>query len=257
MIPDVMPELDRQRIACVAVSSMPRDREDSYMPVFVAGHMAAAALSVALQVPLIETSHQQGHISAALIGNGSLRGKSFIAVHLSGGTTELLFVDPDLKTVSQRGTRDINAGQFVDRIGVELGCSFPAGSQLEKLAAAATGASARIPSSVSGSCCSFSGAETFARKMIAEGERPEEAAYAVLDCISRTMAKLIQNAANKNEIFDVLLAGGVASSALLKTMLSARSDGSGIRLYFAQKGMSGDNAAGNAVLAREWAATAA
>ena len=61
----------------------------------------------------------------------------FLAWHLSGGTTELLYVEPDGAGCpapgSIGGTSDISAGQLIDRTGVLLGLHFPAGKALDAL----------------------------------------------------------------------------------------------------------------------------
>ena len=50
-----------------------------------------------------------------------------LAWHLSGGTTELLLVEPDGKNVRAEkigGTSDISAGQLIDRTGKLLAVSY-------------------------------------------------------------------------------------------------------------------------------------
>ena len=53
---------------------------------------------------------------------------SFTPFHVSGGTTEGLLVspgDPGLQVQRICATRDLHAGQVIDRVGVMLGLSFP------------------------------------------------------------------------------------------------------------------------------------
>ena len=88
-------QVQGQEMQAVGVSVSPTDRPGSYMPVFLAGKLAAVAVAGALRVPLTETSHQIGHIRAALYGNEQLfKLERFLAVHLSGGTTDVLMVEP-------------------------------------------------------------------------------------------------------------------------------------------------------------------
>ena len=106
----------------VCVSARPRPVEGSYMPVFSAGEMAAQSVAAALGVPLMRTSHQQGHLRAALVDSGLALGQPFLAMHLSGGTTEVLRCARDLgQVLLLGGTSDLHAGQLVDRVGVALG----------------------------------------------------------------------------------------------------------------------------------------
>ena len=55
------------RIVAVAASTKPRDGEDSYMPVFQVGHTVGSILAAAMNVPFFETTHQRGHLAAAVL----------------------------------------------------------------------------------------------------------------------------------------------------------------------------------------------
>ena len=103
------------------------------MPVFVAGTQTAGALAAALDVPLIRTTHQRGHLAAAAWHTPLEETDSLLALHLSGGTTDLLRLTGEgLEQIG--GSLDLHAGQLVDRAGVAMGLSFPAGPELEALA---------------------------------------------------------------------------------------------------------------------------
>lgn len=69
-----------------------------------------------------------------------------LALHLSGGTTELLSMRGDDLTLLG-GSLDLHAGQLVDRVGVALKLPFPAGPRLEELARRGQSA-ARLPVSM-------------------------------------------------------------------------------------------------------------
>jgi len=79
-------------LAAICVSEKPCRRDDSYMPVFSAGAVLARSLAAALNVPLIATTHQEGHLMAALWSAKLQWASPFLAFHLSGGTTELIQV---------------------------------------------------------------------------------------------------------------------------------------------------------------------
>ena len=126
-------------LSAVGASTRPRAVEGSYMPCFLAGEGQGQTLADALGVPFYAVSHQQGHIAAAAWSAGRLEllDRPMLAWHLSGGTTELLYVEPDGVNVRAQcvgGTSDISAGQLIDRTGVLLGLPFPAGKALDVLA---------------------------------------------------------------------------------------------------------------------------
>ena len=236
-------------VAAVACSRAPVDREDSYMPVFLTGVGVARALAASLQVPMIPLDHQSGHIRAALIGNEKLLTAPFYAVHLSGGTTDLLAVEaktPGAFAIEPLGcSEDLHAGQLVDRVGVLLGCGFPAGKELESLARQATDRDLRIPASVRELSCSLSGAESAARRAFEQGRPAAEIAYGVYDLLGRTLTKLLANAVALHGERPVLLCGGVASSLLLRELLQERCD---LPVFFGESRFSSDNAVGVAAL---------
>ena len=66
------------------------------MPCFLVGQMTAQVLSAALGIPMVECSHQEGHVAAALFSAGrlGLLEQECYAFHVSGGTTEALLAAP-------------------------------------------------------------------------------------------------------------------------------------------------------------------
>lgn len=235
----------------VGVSVRPRDAEGSYMPCFLSGRAAAGAFAAALDIPIYEFSHQNGHVMAALYSSGradELLTKPFLAFHVSGGTTEVLRVTPnevsfDIELVGE--TDDINAGQAIDRVGVAMGLSFPCGRELEALAASYSGKIYRHPVTVRGCRCSLSGAENIALKIYRETQDKSAAAAFVFDFICKTLIKMTEDAISKYGESPVLYAGGVMSNRLMRGELSKRFDAS-----FAEPAFSADNAAGIALLCR-------
>lgn len=234
-------------VAAVGVSTRPRRVEGSYMPVFLAGMGYASVIAKTLGVPLFEFSHQDGHIMAGILNSPELLNRDFLSVHLSGGTTEILKSRYDGNGFENEiigGTKDISAGQLIDRVGVQLGLEFPCGKALEDLAAHAKGTfSQKI--SVSDCYVNFSGAETaFMRN--SETIPPEELAYAALMHVADALCRMLNNAIKKTGTDDILIVGGVASDAIIKEHLRKNVRGT---LYFASAELSSDNAVGIAALA--------
>ena len=253
IMPNLLSDSDRASIKAVAVSTRPRPEQDSYMPVFLAGKTAAITLANALDVRLIELSHQQGHIRAALYGNESLIGKRFLGMHISGGTTEIFVVSENLGITLIGGCGDLHAGQLVDRVGVSLGMDFPSGKYMEALASGLNEEpTVRLPIWVRGTKCSFSGTESAAQRLIEQHADSAHIAYAVYDAMARTFHKLIVNAADETGLDCVLIAGGVASSGLLRHLLTERMAKRGhVDIRFGEGKLSSDNAVGIALLCED------
>ncbi len=253
---DALKEPLSKHLAALCVSEKPCRREDSYMPVFLAGTGVARSLAAALDVPLIKTTHQEGHLMAALWSAQMQPSPPFLAFHLSGGTTELILVhaiQPSPVFAFEYSlvcpATDIPAGQLVDRIGVDLGLSFPAGPQLEQLASALGGQTLpkhSIPTSCRKDGISFSGAEAYAKRLILSAEAPAEIARSIEHCIAGTLEKAIR----MQPPYPILFMGGVAGNQYIRQRLIARLEqktGSK-RCYFADQQYSSDNAAGVALI---------
>lgn len=254
-LPERLEELQNairgMEIAAVCASRQPRDEEESYMPVFQVGDAQARGLAAMLGVPCFASTHQRGHVAAAMVDSGIDENADLLAVHLSGGTTELLSLRGDDLTLLG-GTMDLHAGQFVDRVGVALGLPFPAGPHLEKLAVEGI-SEARLPVNMADGDlhCHFSGAESQVQRWIAQGALPREhVAREVYDLLARTIARLILAGVRDTGIRQVLIAGGVASSALFRQLVAERirKKDRALRVCFGRPEFSGDNAVGAALI---------
>ena len=236
-------------VQAVGASTRPRAVEGSYMPCFLAGASQGQVLSQVLGVPFYAFSHQQGHLAAAAWSAGrlDLLDRPFLAWHLSGGTTELLRVEPEEDGVAVRaeilgGTSDISAGQLIDRTGVLLGLSFPAGKGVEKLSRQAQKRE-YYKVKVNGLTFSLSGMENKVRQMVQRGEEPAEIAWFAQETVCRVVQACTKAAMEEYPGLPVLCSGGVASNGRLKELLRQNCGA-----LFAQPQFSTDNAMGTAVL---------
>ena len=253
-LPEVVARLltdrdDLHQAKVVAASSRPRAAEDSYMPCFLAGVCEAKTLASALGAEYMEFSHQQGHLAAAAwsAGREDLLDQPFLAWHLSGGTTELLLVQPKNGVPYAEkigGTTDISAGQLLDRTGVLLGLPFPAGKYVDELYYRADSTSSfRVK--VNELYFSLSGVENKVKSLREMGETEANIARFAVDTVVGAVYR-VTNAANQMYPgLPVLCSGGVASNSVLRSVLQDA--------VFALPEYSRDNAMGIAVLAcRVW-----
>lgn len=236
-------------VQAVGASTRPRAVEGSYMPCFLAGASQGQVLSQVLGVPFYAFSHQQGHLAAAAWSAGwlDLLDRPFLAWHLSGGTTELLRVEPEEDGVAVRaeilgGTSDISAGQLIDRTGVLLGLPFPAGKEVEKLSRQAQKRE-YYKVKVNGLTFSLSGMENKVRQMVQRGEEPAEIAWFAQETVCRVVQACTKAAMEQYPGLPVLCSGGVASNGRLKELLRQNCGA-----LFAQPQFSTDNAMGTAIL---------
>ena len=240
-------DVDLDGVTAVGVSTRPRAVEGSYMPCFMVGYSHAKLLADSLHVPLFEVSHQQGHVAASLwsAGHLELMDQPHLAWHLSGGTTELLLVEPEEKNVKCTkigGTTDISAGQLIDRTGQLLELPFPSGKHLDALSQSAQGRevfNVKCP----GMEFSLSGVQNKVQQFHAAQDDPAETAAYALRCVANAVYQATDHALKAYPGLQVVFSGGVASNSMLRAVLAP------LDPVFAQPQFSTDNAMGVAVLA--------
>lgn len=232
----------------VTASVRPRNAEGSYMPCFLCGEGYARSFSAVNGIPAMFTSHQVGHILAALYSAERLDlvNERFIAFHVSGGTTDCLLCEPDddeLVKITQIGTSlDLKAGQAVDRTGLMLGLKFPCGIDLEKLAEGSN-VKHKLKPVIKGTDCCLSGLENKCEKMLAEGEKPENIAGYCLEFIAETIIAMTKAAIEKHGPLPLIFAGGVMSDKIIRDRIISVFP----EAHFAAPEFSCDNAAGVAL----------
>lgn len=243
-------EFDFTKINAVGASASPRREEGSYMPVFLGGTSAGRIIAKTLEVPYFEFSHQEGHIKAGLFSSDMAEEDEFYAVHISGGTTEILNVekkDGRFKTSILGKTLDISAGQLIDRVGVKLGMEFPCGARLEQICAQES-ERGRLPVSVKGTDINFSGAETRALAIAEDKDSAPYLAYMLCDVIAESLIAALSGVFSKYGEKNVLLVGGVASNSIIKNRLK---EVLCKKAYFCLPHFSTDNAVGISLMTGE------
>ena len=168
-----------------------------------------------------------------------------LAWHLSGGTTELLLVEPEGRNVRCTkigGTTDISAGQLIDRTGQLLELPFPSGKHLDMLSKRAIHTDLfRVK--CNGAEFSLSGVQNKVQQYFAGCCNPAETAAYALRCICFAVRNATENALKNYPGLRVVFSGGVASNSMLRHELAA------LDPVFSPPQYSTDNAMGVAVLA--------
>ena len=159
MLEQLAPQMAAEELCAIGVSARPRNLEGSYMPCFLTGLGTARGIAAVTGVPLHVTSHQIGHVS--------------------GGTTDSLYCEPDAADflrITPCGTSlDLKAGQAIDRVGLQLGLQFPCGAALEQLALKSH-AKMRVRPVIREENCCLSGLENQCAKMCRQEQPPEDIA---------------------------------------------------------------------------------
>ncbi|QQY80617.1 N6-L-threonylcarbamoyladenine synthase [Keratinibaculum paraultunense] len=248
-------QIDVIKIKSISCSTKPRNVNGSYMPVFVVGKGQAFVLSKVLNTDYNEFSHQEGHIGAGLISSSFKNIESFISLHISGGTTELLLVNNKKNCLQIEiigGTLDISVGQLIDRIGVYAGLNFPSGKKMDEISKEGRKLNLNIPVSIKNRFWfNLSGMENYFKTLIEKNQYKYEDIFRLLfHTISKFLMHIILNACNIYNIQNVLITGGVAANTFIRKNLSTELTKSGINIYFPSPKLCTDNAVGIAYLGK-------
>ena len=258
-LPEVLEALlkdSEHSIKAVGVSVTPTSEDGSYMPCFLTGKAVAEIISLADNIPVYRFTHQQGHIASVIAKENreDLLNKEFIAFHLSGGTTQALYVKPDkenifdIKVIAQ--SADLKAGQAIDRAGVMLGLQFPCGKELDRLSLLCE-EDYNIKPSMIGLDCSLSGIENKYKKMFEEGKSKEAIAKFCIMSIISAVDSMLERIIEEYGSLPILFSGGVSSNTLLRDHFKTKCSA-----VFTTPEYSSDNAAGIAYLTylknKEW-----
>lgn len=243
-LPEMVRSLEQLDFRAVGASTRPRAVEGSYMPCFLAGASFGEAMAHVLGVPFYAFSHQEGHLAAAAWSAGrlDLLEGPFLAWHLSGGTTELLRVEPEgtfLRAEIVGRASDLSAGQLIDRAGVLLGLPFPAGKALDALAEKDSHSDCYAVK-VNDLIFSLSGMENQIQNLTARKKSPAYVANFALNTVAQVVRRTTEEAQSRWPGLPVLCSGGVASNRRLRAALP--------QAIFAAPEYSTDNAMGIAIL---------
>ena len=251
LVENVLQDKDYQ-IAGIAVSGFPRPLENSYMPAFLSGLSVARSLAAATNAKLHIISHQENHLEAGVWSAGGPVAKKFLMLHASGGTTDLILCEQlengRYQLTEVGGSKDLHAGQFIDRIGVALGLTFPTGPALEALAETAS-AMVELPVANSKLSISLSGPCTAALRNLEAGADGASLALGVEHCLAESFARLFKKGVEEFDVHHVLLVGGVGSNKYIRQHVENKLAKVRTKLWVPEAKFSCDNASGCAAFA--------
>lgn len=213
------------------------------------GVAAAKALSFATGIPIVPVHHIAGHIYA----NHLIQPLEFplVALVVSGGHTELLYMEKHNHYLRLGKTRDDAAGEAFDKVARLMGLSYPGGPEIDRLATMGEPVydfprAWLEPDSLD---FSFSGLKSaviqFTRKMEKEGKEiklPDFAASFQQAVIEVLIEKSLL-AVHQTGVKRLMLAGGVSANQQLRRQLAERCEREKIGLYIPPLSLCTDNAA--------------
>lgn len=191
----------------------------------------AKSFGMALDIPLIEVNHMQGHVLAHFIDDESQSKPSFpfICLTVSGGHTQIVLIKSHFEMEIIGQTIDDAAGEAFDKAAKLLSLPYPGGPLVDKHAKDGDPKKYPFPvSNVPNFDFSFSGLKTsllyFLKRELADDDKFIETNLADIcasyqHTIIKSLFKKLVKACKQYEISDVAIAGGVSANSHLRSEL--------------------------------------
>jgi len=210
----------------------------------------AKALAYALQVPLIAVNHIKGHISANYLTHKELN-PPFVSLIVSGGHTALVRVNNFVKNTMLGSTIDDAVGECYDKVAKSLGLGYPGGVVVDKKSQEGENNISFVSHEILPNTFdfSFSGIKTSIINYIHKlKQKDEEIPVADICCSMQTQVvdELVNksiNACKKFKEKTLVVGGGVSANSALRDKLVERGTKEGIKVFFPELSLTGDNGA--------------
>ena len=240
--------LELRKIDAIAYTAYP-----GLMGSLLVGKCFAQGLSLALNIPLIPVDHLMGHVLSILIDNDLQPLFPFICLTASGGHTQLVLVESfsNMKVLGE--TLDDAVGEAFDKIGKILNLPYPAGKEIDRLAALGDETSFMFPiTRVQDYNYSFSGIKSSFKNFIDKNIKKDSEFVEnnLNDICASIQANLINALISK---FDeaimhynpkaIAIAGGVAANSRFRIEAQKLAARHKISCYSPEKKFCTDNAA--------------
>ncbi|MCK4417255.1 MAG: tRNA (adenosine(37)-N6)-threonylcarbamoyltransferase complex transferase subunit TsaD [Candidatus Latescibacteria bacterium] len=213
------------------------------------GISVAKALHFSLGIPLIGIHHIEAHIFAALLENPELS-PPFVALVVSGGHTQLIFL-PAFGVYEILGsTRDDAAGEAFDKVAALLGLGYPGGPIINRLAEKGDPEFMKFPrASVGGFDFSYSGLKTAVVNYV-KNSSPDIVRRHLSDIAASFQEAAVEvlvekgiKAAKHKDVGKIAVAGGVGANSRLRNLLKERAAEAGVSVSYPSPVLCTDNGA--------------
>jgi len=240
---EVLPDLVRRALAesgirPTEVEAVAFAQGPGLGPCLRAGATVARMLSLAWDRPLVPVNHCVAHVEIARVLSGL---DDPMLLYASGGNTQVIaYARGRYRVLGE--TLDIGVGNFLDKLWIELGGSFPGGPALE-LEARRGAELLPLPYSVHGMDVAFSGLLTATLALHAKGVSRPDLAYSVEVTAYAMLTEITERALAHRGRDAVVLGGGVACNERLRTMVRTMVEARGGTMYAPPRSLCVDNGA--------------
>jgi N6-L-threonylcarbamoyladenine synthase len=230
------------------------------------GFKAMQAAALALGKPFIGINHHEAHLYSPWISGNPPRAdfaafRPNVSLIVSGGHTMLVAVEDRLRHRVLGGTIDDAAGECFDKTGKLMGLAYPAGPEIDRLAAEGNPAVYDFPRPLmhdQNDDFSFSGLKTSVRyflrdhpEILEDGQKVRDLCASVQGAIVEVLVTKTMRAAKRLGMNCITASGGVTCNSSLRRELERACARRGYSLRLAERTLCTDNAAMIGILAEQ------
>jgi len=233
IIPVVNQALKIANISKDQVDAIAFTRGPGLMGSLLVGTSFSKSFALALNIPLIEVNHMQGHVMAHFIDEGQeMPNFPFLCLTVSGGHTQIVLVKAHFDMEVLGETMDDAAGEAFDKSAKILGLSYPGGPQIDKYAKLGNALAFKFTKpKVKELAFSFSGLKSNILQLI-QREQKKDAHFiennlndlcaSIQHTIIEILLEKIDNAVKQTGIKNIAIAGGVSANSGLRLAFNKR-----------------------------------
>ncbi|MTI86836.1 MAG: tRNA (adenosine(37)-N6)-threonylcarbamoyltransferase complex transferase subunit TsaD [Balneolaceae bacterium] len=241
--------LDEAGVSLEEIDSIAVTQGPGLLGSLLVGICFAKGLATSRNIPIIGVNHMDAHIYANFIDHEPEF--PLVALTVSGGHTQLVYVKSPFEHEVIGKTRDDAAGEAFDKIGKILGLPYPAGPEIDKLSKDGDPAFHTFPQAMlhKGLDFSFSGLKTSALYYVRDQEEAfvkehlNDICASVSFAIAEVLVKKLKKAVKQTGVKTILLAGGVSANSMLRDKTEKMAKEMGLKLYIPKISYCTDNAA--------------
>jgi N6-L-threonylcarbamoyladenine synthase len=230
------------------------------------GFKAMQSAAFASRKPFFGINHHEAHLYSPWIAGNPPRAEydSFqpnISLIVSGGHTMLVFVEARMRHQVLGGTIDDAAGECFDKTGKLMGLAYPAGPEIDRLAAQGNPDAYEFPRPLihdANDDFSFSGLKTSVRyflrdhpEILEDGQKVRDLCASVQAAIIEVLVTKTMRAAKRLGVTCITASGGVTCNRGLRLELERACHRRGYTLRLAERTLCTDNAAMIGIVAEQ------
>ena len=228
IIPVVQEALQKANINKNDLNAIAFTRGPGLLGALMVGTSFAKSLALSLDIPLIEVNHMQAHVLAHFIEEPRPQ-FPFLCLTVSGGHTQLVWVEGPLNMQIIGETQDDAVGEAFDKTAKLLGLPYPGGPLIDKLAKEGNPDKYPFPmGEMPGLDFSFSGIKTailyFLQKEVKLNpnfieENKADICASVQKTLIEILLRKVKKAMREKKCSSIAIAGGVSANSGLRKRL--------------------------------------